>query len=71
MGLDPGDSYSVELGTKTGNVSTRQAISEHVMTRPLPVEGLVPIDVTPGVQFNRIFCPRIYSRTCPNSCYKF
>ena len=55
MGLDPGDSYSVELGTKTGNVSTRQAISEHVMTRPLPVEGLVPIDVTPGVQFNRNF----------------
>ena len=47
MGLDPGESYSVELGTKTGNVYTRQAISEHVMTRPLPVEGMVPIDVTP------------------------
>ena len=48
MGLDPGESYAVELGTKTGNVSTRQAISEHIMTRPLPVEGLVPIDVTPA-----------------------
>ena len=47
MGLDPGESYSVELGTKTGNVSTRQAILEHLMTRPKPVEGLFPSDLTP------------------------
>ena len=47
LGLDPGECYSVELGTKTGNVCTRQCIQELIMTRPLSVESLVPVDVTP------------------------
>ncbi len=40
LGLDPADSYKVELGTKTGDVDTRQTIMEEVMTKPEAVVGL-------------------------------
>ena len=33
LGLDPGELYTVELSTKTGNVHTRQPIRENIMTR--------------------------------------
>lgn len=45
LGLDPGDKYSVELGTKTGNVATRQPITDFVITRPTPVTGLMVYEV--------------------------
>eukprot|EP00094_Tigriopus_californicus_P000663 TCALIF_00641-PA protein Name:"Similar to COL7A1 Collagen alpha-1(VII) chain (Homo sapiens)" AED:0.27 eAED:0.30 QI:0/0/0/0.33/1/1/3/0/786 len=45
LGLDPGDKYSVELGTKTGNVATRQTITDFVITRPTPVTGLMVYEV--------------------------
>jgi hypothetical protein len=45
-GLDPGERYSVELGTKTGNVETRNKIKENVMTRPTAVGGLMVTDIT-------------------------
>ncbi len=47
QGLDPGEMYSVELGTKTGNVSTRQAISDVVLTRPRPPSGVMTSDLGP------------------------
>jgi len=34
LGLEPGESYQIELGTKTGNVSTRQAIRDIILTKP-------------------------------------
>ena len=46
LGLDPGESYKVELGTKTGNVATRQSISDIVLTRPLVPKGVRVEDVT-------------------------
>jgi hypothetical protein len=45
-GLDPGDRYSIELGTKTGTVDTRQPVKERVMTCPDPIGGLMVTDVT-------------------------
>ncbi|QQP57419.1 Uncharacterized protein FKW44_002400 [Caligus rogercresseyi] len=36
LGLDPGELYKVELGTKTGNVNTRQSIKDSVLTKPSP-----------------------------------
>ena len=46
LGLDPGELYTVELSTKTGNVHTRQPIRENVMTRPLPPSALSVTEVT-------------------------
>lgn len=34
LGLEPGESYQIELGTKTGNVSTRQSIKDIILTKP-------------------------------------
>ncbi len=47
QGLDPGEMYSVELATKTGSVATRGAISDLVLTRPLPPSGVMASDVGP------------------------
>jgi hypothetical protein len=33
LGLEPGESYKIELGTKTGTVSTRQSIADLILTR--------------------------------------
>jgi hypothetical protein len=46
LGLEPGEAYMIELGTKTGNVYTRQPINEIVMTRPLPVNGIMTSEIT-------------------------
>jgi hypothetical protein len=40
LGLEPGEKYKIELGTKTGNVSTRQPITDVILTCPLPPRGL-------------------------------
>lgn len=45
LGLDPGDKYKVQLGTKTGTVSTRQYIYDTVITRPAQVSGLLARDI--------------------------
>ena len=34
LGLEPGESYKIELGTKTGTVTTRQSINDIILTRP-------------------------------------
>lgn len=34
LGLEPGESYQIELGTKTGNVCTRQSIRDIILTKP-------------------------------------
>ena len=39
LGLDPGEKYRIVLGTKTGNVETRQKIEDVILTRPLPPKG--------------------------------
>jgi hypothetical protein len=39
LGLDPGEQYHIVLGTKTGNVETRQSIEDIILTRPLPPKG--------------------------------
>ena len=46
LGLEPGESYKIELGTKTGTVSTRQSISDLILTRPLAPKGVRVTDVT-------------------------
>ena len=40
LGLDPGEMYRIVLGTKTGNVETRQSIEDIILTRPLPPKGI-------------------------------
>ena len=40
LGLDPGEKYRIVLGTKTGNVKTRQSIEDIILTRPLPPKGI-------------------------------
>ena len=40
LGLDPGEKYRIVLGTKTGNVETRQSIEDVILTRPLPPKGI-------------------------------
>ena len=40
LGLDPGEKYRIVLGTKTGNVNTRQSIEDIILTRPLPPKGM-------------------------------
>ena len=40
LGLDPGEQYHIVLGTKTGNVNTRQSIEDIILTRPLPPKGM-------------------------------
>lgn len=40
LGLEPGEKYRIELGTKTGTVSTRQPIQDIILTCPLPPRGL-------------------------------
>ena len=46
LGLEPGESYKIELGTKTGTVSTRQSISDLILTRPLAPKGVRVTDVS-------------------------
>ena len=46
LGLEPGESYKIELGTKTGNVSTRQSITDLILTRPLAPKNVRVEDVT-------------------------
>jgi len=46
LGLEPGESYKIELGTKTGNVPTRQSITDLILTRPLAPKGVRVEDVT-------------------------
>ncbi|CAB4068022.1 unnamed protein product [Lepeophtheirus salmonis] len=46
LGLDPGELYRVELGTKTGNVHTRQYIQDTLLTKPHPVEGMLVSNVS-------------------------
>ncbi|CAB4068164.1 unnamed protein product [Lepeophtheirus salmonis] len=41
LGLDPGELYRIELGTKTGNVQTRQYIQDTFLTKPKSVEGML------------------------------
>ena len=36
LGLQPGEKYAIELGTITGEVYTRQSITDIVLTKPLP-----------------------------------
>jgi len=48
LGLDPGESYQIELGTKTGNVMTRQSITDIILTRPLVPKGVRVEDITPN-----------------------
>lgn len=47
LGLEPGDRYRIELGTKTGTEATISPITEIIMTKPLPVKGVMVVDVTP------------------------
>ena len=35
-GLEPGEKYQIELGTKTGTVHTKKPINDYLLTRPLP-----------------------------------
>ena len=46
LGLEPGESYKIELGTKTGTVSTRQSIADLILTRPIAPKGVRVTDVT-------------------------
>uniref|UniRef100_A0A0K2UDL8 Protein tyrosine phosphatase, receptor type, J [Myotis lucifugus] n=1 Tax=Lepeophtheirus salmonis TaxID=72036 RepID=A0A0K2UDL8_LEPSM len=45
LGLDPGELYRIELGTKTGNVHTRQFIQDTLLTKPQSVEGMLVSNV--------------------------
>ncbi|XP_071746056.1 uncharacterized protein [Lepeophtheirus salmonis] len=45
LGLDPGELYRIELGTKTGNVHTRQYIQDTLLTKPNSVEGMLVSNV--------------------------
>ena len=36
LGLDPGELYAIELGTKPGGVLTRQLIHDLILTKPMP-----------------------------------
>ena len=40
LGLEPGEKYALQLGTKTGNVPTNRPIYDILLTRPLPLKGL-------------------------------
>ena len=46
LGLEPGESYKIELGTKTGNVPTRQSITDIILTRPVAPRNVRVEDVT-------------------------
>lgn len=46
-GLEPGERYRIELGTKTGTEATLSPITEIIMTKPLPVKGVKVVDITP------------------------
>lgn len=48
LGLEPGDRYRIELGTKTGSETTLAPITETIMTKPLPVRGVRVVDITPS-----------------------
>ena len=47
LGLDPGEKYRIELGTKTGLETTRAPIAEVIMTKPMPVKGIMVNDISP------------------------
>ena len=40
MGLEPGEKYALQLGTKTGNVSTNKPVYDILLTRPHPLKGV-------------------------------
>lgn len=46
LGLEPGESYQIELGTKTGNVTTRQSIRDIILTRPEKPKNVRVTDLT-------------------------
>ena len=43
--MEPGEKYEITLKTKTGNVSTRQPISDIILTRPEKPKGILVSDV--------------------------
>ena len=43
--MEPGEKYEIILKTKTGNVSTRQPISDIILTRPEKPQGVQVTDV--------------------------
>ncbi len=61
MGLLPAERYRVELGTKTGNVATRQSIDEVVLTKPLAPSALVTDDITSATATIRWLTPEGHS----------
>ena len=46
LGLEPGESYQIELGTKTGTVPTRQSIRDIILTRPEKPKNIRVTDLT-------------------------
>lgn len=46
LGLEPGEKYEIQLGTETGGVSTRQCISDIILTRPMPPKNVSKSNVT-------------------------
>ena len=46
LGLEPGEKYAIELGTMTGEVMTRQTISDIILTKPLPPSNAYASDIT-------------------------
>ena len=46
MGLEPGDKYEIQLGTKTGEVESRQKISDIILTKPERPEGAMITNIT-------------------------
>jgi hypothetical protein len=47
-GLGPGETYRIELKTKTGDRMTRQPVQETVLTKPERVTSLTVDDVQTG-----------------------
>ena len=63
-GLEPGEKYQIELGTKTGTVHTKKPISDYLLTRPLPPANPSAEAVTPTSCYLRWMSPE------GNSCIR-
>jgi hypothetical protein len=46
LGLQPGEKYAIELGTITGEVSTRQTICDIILTKPMPPNDVYVSEIT-------------------------
>jgi hypothetical protein len=63
-GLQPGEKYEIQLKTKTGELATRQYISDIILTKPLPPRNVkVPV---PNISTHS--CKLIWQRPESHSC---